>query len=199
MDHDRADVLGRSITDAHRFLAEIYKDVSQMLAALDGLLFDQQWRPTEKTRTSWALSNGSKPNRWLLDYSFRWYVPRKTELANIGSFLAFLVRYAPLRTFDQPVVLGAAARFPVAPAYKGLKRHWRKRCKGFDPIMERLHKDSGLAEFTQSETTDFLPGASHITGLVVPLCQLSGTDDLLSRCVKPLLAAQPTPRDSLGS
>ena len=51
---------------------------------------EQQWQPTETTKTSSWLSNGMKPGRWVLEYQYRWYVPAG-PLANFQDLIAFVI------------------------------------------------------------------------------------------------------------
>src|SRR5947209_6690592 len=98
--NDIHEELGRSITQANRFLGQIYRDTAQLIAALDGLMAERGWQATERARNSMALSNGSNPKRWLLTYIFRWYV----ETADSNDFLrlvTFLIWFDPPPVFDQ--------------------------------------------------------------------------------------------------
>ncbi len=184
---DKSEELGRSITQAACFLGQIYQDTSQMLAALDGLMADRRWQPTEKTRISWALSNGMDPNKWLLHYLFRWYVPTGS-LESIQTLVAFVIQFVPLRFFDQAIVLGTAGRFALPARYEDLKNQWTD----INPVVEALAEKPGPRHLTAQEISTLLPSASRVTGMVIPLCQLTGAETLQSLCVDPIIASLAT-------
>jgi hypothetical protein len=187
------DELGRSITQAVRFLRKIYQDVAQLLTALDGLMAEKQWQPTERNKTSDCLSNGMEPSKWVLEYQFRWYVPAGPP-ANFQDLIAFAIRYDPPSIFDGPVVLGTAAHFPAATNYPAVSAQWTD----LDPVVAALGAKPGPRSLSAQEVSSYLPSASRVTGLVVPLCQLTGTDTLLSCCIDPLLGWEKTERRQKG-
>jgi hypothetical protein len=184
--------LGRSVSTAYQFLRGIHQDTSQLLAALDGAMAERHWRATEKSRVSWALSNGLKPNRWLADYLFRWYVPTGTELNNIRVLIAYLVRFAPLRAVDQPVLFGAAVRFRKSPPYKkGLKAPWRKYWKDLDTVIAGLVDVPGPRPLATDQIERLLP-ESDAVGMILPLTGLRDSESVRANCVAPLFATLAT-------
>src|SRR3954464_2582748 len=51
-----------------RCQSRIYQDIGELFAALDGVMAERGWHPTESNRISWALWNGLDSSRWILDY-----------------------------------------------------------------------------------------------------------------------------------
>jgi hypothetical protein len=144
------------------------------------------WQPTERARISWALSNGSNPERWLLEYMFRWYVEGAAK--DFQRLVTFFICFDPTPVFDHAIIVAAAARFPASARYENLVNRW----KDTDPVIEALKGRSGLAPLTSQQFSKFLPSASHVTGMIVPLCRLTSTDALRSLCVEPMLDAART-------
>jgi hypothetical protein len=180
--------LGPAITNAIRFLRRIYQDIGELLAALDGVMAERGWRPTEATRVSWILSNGSDPTRWLLDNLFRFYFQGET-LKSFQGLLAFVLWLDNLPApFDQPMMLGAAARFASPTSQTAIVQQWKDSGK----VFEALGAIPGPRLLSAAEVNTFLPTASHVFGTAVPLCSLSGTESLLTQFIDPLLKAQPT-------
>jgi hypothetical protein len=183
------DELGRSITQAVRFLRQVNQDVAQLLTALDGLMAERQWQPTERSRSM-------RPGKWILKDQSRWYVPTGS-LAQFQTLIAFVIRYdryEPPSIFDWPVVLGVTALFPLPMTYDAVLRQW----KTVDPVVEGLGAAPGPRRLTKEEVDLILPTSSHAAGLVVPLCEVTGTDQLQSRCVAPVLALEQEQRRQEG-
>jgi hypothetical protein len=147
---------------------------------------EHRWQPTERTRSSWALSNGSDPKRWLLTGIYRWYV--EAAAREFQRLITFLVWFDPPPLFDHAIVLATVARFPVPVRYESLLEQW----KDDKPVCEALAEQSSLTALTPEQFRTFLPSASHVTGMVVPLCRLTSTDVVRSQCVEPMLEAMRT-------
>jgi hypothetical protein len=179
---DKSEELGRSIKQAIACLSQYYQDTDQMLAALDGLMANHQWRPTEKTRISWSLSNGMDPKRWVLRHLFRWYIPPTESLKSIQTLIAFFICFTPSRIFDQPIVLATAARFPSPVGYEVLFQQWTN----FDQAVEALGEKPGPRKLTLQEVKPLLPSAGQVVGTVIPLSSLSSMEVLQSHCVDPI-------------
>jgi hypothetical protein len=179
--------LGPSITNAVRFLRKIHKQISELFAALDGLMAERGWYPTEAGRMSWALSNGSDHTRWVLDYLFRWYY-RGGSLEGVEGLVAFVMFLDPPARLDQPLMLGVVARFPGPTSYNSILDQWADTERLFEALDERPGPRLLLAD----EFSKFLPMASHVVGNAGPLCSLGGTEALLTQFIEPLLEALPT-------
>jgi hypothetical protein len=184
---DNTAQLGPSITNAIRFLQKIYLDIGELFAALDGVMAERGWRPTEATRVSWALSNGSDSTRWLLDYLFRFYY-RGSGLEGFEDFVAFVIWLDPPASFDQPLMLGVAAHFSAPTSYQTIVQQWQNSGK----VFEALGAKPGPRPLLADEVDTFLPAASHVVGTAAPLCSLTGTESLLTQFIDPLLQVQPT-------
>ncbi|MBO0698343.1 MAG: hypothetical protein J2P46_08120 [Zavarzinella sp.] len=181
---DPLDELGRSVTRAVRFLREVFGDVVQMFEALDGLMADQGWRPTEKTRLSYGLSNGMDPTGWVADCLFRFYFLAATGTPFL-KVIGFVVRCVPDAGYDQPVMLGVAAHFPAATDWVTVYNAW----KSSGPAIEGLAATPGPRLLTADEADPLIPGAESVVGLTVPVCRLTAAAQLRSAVVDHLLAA----------
>jgi hypothetical protein len=179
--------LGPSITNAVCFLRKIYQDISELLAALDGVMAERGWCPTEANRVSWALSNGSNSSRWVLNYLFRFYCQAGT-LERFEHLIAFNILLDPPAPFDQPMMLGVVARFAAPTSYQAIVQQWR----GSSRVFEALRVRPGPRMLSADEVSRFLPAASSVFGTVAPLCSLSATESLTTRFVDPLLTIEPT-------
>ncbi len=184
---DSAAQIGPSITNAVRFLRKIYQDIGELIASLDGLMAERGWRPTERTRVTSEMSNGSDSTGWLLDSLFRCYYKGST-LEGFEDLVAFVIRLDPPASFDQPLMLGAAAHFPAPISYQDIVDQWKDSGKVFEALGARPGPRPLLAD----EVSTFLPAASHVVGTAAPLCSLTGTESLLTQFIDPLLKVQPT-------
>ncbi len=181
---DQRDDTGRSVTAAIQFLQGVFREVAELLGEADAMMGDAGWQPTEKGRVSYGMSNANAPDGWVANYLFRFYV-RPAEASAIRSLVGLVVRLDPPASFDQPVVIGVAAMYPAPTDWNQVFQSW----EASDPTGDGLAATPGPRPLTPDEYADFLPDASAVTGLVVPLCHLSGVADLHQRVIAPLLAA----------
>ncbi len=179
--------LGPAITSAIRFLRTIHQDVSQLLAALDGVVAERGWQPTEAKRISWALSNGPNPTRWVLSYLFRFYYQGGT-LEGFDDLAAFVISLDQ-PAFNEPLMLGAVARFAAPISYQTIVQQWKDTGKVFEALRVRC----GPRLLSAEEVSTFLPAASQVVGTIASLCSLSSTESLVTQFVDPLLKSRPTP------
>jgi hypothetical protein len=177
--------LGRSVTQAVRFLSLFYQDVALMLSALDRLMAERGWEPTEKTRCSDWLSNGIKSERWVLKEQFRCYV-RPSVHKTFQDLVAFAILYDPRALFDFPVLLVAAACFASAVASEVIPNHWHPK----EPLLKALAAKPAQHLLSAEQVASFLPKANRVSAFVVPLCDLTGAEALENRCIGPILALE---------
>jgi hypothetical protein len=187
--------LGRSITRAVRFLRQIHQDMYQLLTSLDSLMAESGWQPTGKKYVTSGLSNGMDLDAWVLTWLFRFYVPSGSP-AEFEELAAFIIWCDPPpgSTFDQPMVLATAARFPTPITNEAMWQQWKSTA----PALQGLGTQPGPRPLAQKEFSSFLPAAREVIGGAVPLCGLTGNDALRSLLVEPTLTAMDQLRSRPG-
>lgn len=178
-----ADQTGRSITSAVNSLWMFFREVFQFIEESDAAMAEHGWVPTGEGWVTDELSPKLKADKWMAYWFFRFYVPANT-VSVFTSLRAVVIRLDGTAVFDQPVVLAVTAEFPTSTDWATVNDGW----KSSDRIIDALGAKPGPRSLNRNEYADFLRDASTVTGFVVPLCHLSGADDLRERVFAPLLA-----------
>ena len=148
----------------------------------------RQWVPTHATRVSGGIGSRLNPDRWIISYLYRFYFPPEPARKRI---IGLLINLFPPDGFTVPVCLGFTARFAKPQTHNQLWRNWKdsdptsrafiNASEGCPTVLEEIHYQQ------------FLPEASTVSGLIIPLCALHTEDDLNTRIVEPLFAADANP------
>lgn len=172
---------------AFRFLRDIHKDTLAAVEALDKLMGEKKWYPTQKNRVSNDLSNGMSADRWLIRSIYRVYVPT-VDTAVAERLVAVHINFDPPTRYDHPVCLCVAARFPTPTATAEVWQKWED--VGSERLLEYLCGKEGTHPIEQRLLHgNLLPAAQSGASFVVELCSMVDESCLRDRVVKPLLRA----------
>jgi len=177
--------LGPSVVAARQFLTRIHVQFALLLQSLDEQLDRHGWAPTNDNVTS-RVGARLNANRWLANYLYRFYFP-KSAGEKSEQMLGVVIHLDPPQGFDEPTALAFAARFDVAQTHNNIWYSWTGSSQ---TITEALAGQAEVVTVEHSVYGGFLPRAIAFRGQVHRICSFSGEDDLRTRIVDPILAAE---------
>lgn len=178
--------IGPSIHKAFRFFREVHKDTLAVVEALDVLMEERGWYPTQSNRISNDLSNGSYPTRWLIQSIYRLYA-NNTDTKTAERIVAMHIVFGPPDSYDEPVCLCVAARFQTATSTHAMWNQWEYQ--GSERLLEHIGGKGQANPIPQALIKGILPLANVGEAFVVNLCALTSEPALKQAVVDPLLAA----------
>ena len=177
--------LGASIYAACDFLKKIHAQLGLLLNSFDALLDEHGWNPTSAQITN-GLIPKLYPEKWQITYLYRFYFPRGATESN--RVVGFVIHLYPIEGFLEPPCLAFTARFGEPQSHGSLFESWA--WSGSDqPTATSAGYDS-VAAIALDRCAEFLPAATMVAGITVPVCSLTCEDDLRTKLVEPLLAAE---------
>src|SRR5438270_4398748 len=71
-----AEVLGKSISQATKFLQKVHEDLRSQIGSLDRLMNDHGWDPAEENKIGFYLGNSLRDGKlWVAETLQRCYIP----------------------------------------------------------------------------------------------------------------------------
>ena len=177
--------LSKSIADATHFLFAIHADVRAMLVSLEAALDRAGWLPWAK-KVSRDLSP-TLQGEWVLWQGHRYYSP-KTDGDTFDRLIAVVFNLAQPddAEHDYATLLAAAVRFPQPTTPDEVYNSWADIC----PVYRATLGRPGVCVLAQPDFKDLFPHASAVAAVALPLCSLTGEDELRTKVIEPILAAE---------
>ncbi len=173
-----------SIVACRLFLKEVHRQVAALLRSLDGLFSNRGWTPTNRPNVTWGLGPALNPDRWLVDYLYRYYLPPGGARDRISGVFIYL-ELPEVGGYTSPVCFAFAVKFGQPLVNLDFDKSWET-----DDVMRALNGVTTPRALTQEERDSFLPGTTAGEAFVIPLCEPTCEDDLQNRIVTPLDVAQ---------
>ncbi|MBP3958640.1 hypothetical protein J8F10_25620 [Gemmata sp. G18] len=178
--------LSKSVASATDFLYGILADVRAMLLSLEAAMEQAGWRSVTK-KIATANLNSTLQGEWLLWWCYRFYAPMDAG-ESFDRLVAIVCNLGPPEgaEHDYATLLAAAVRFPQPTNFDEIYNSWNSTLSVCRAALER----PDISILTTSEYADFSPHASAVAAIAFPLCELTSEQEINTRLVKPLLAAE---------
>lgn len=168
--------VGRAVIDARRFLIDVHKQCQLFLESLDSQLLDRSWAALVRGKDNVTSEVGPafKSEQWLVKYLYRFYFP-VSSVNGSKRCVGVVVQFDPPDRTDEPVCLGFAARFEAPQLTADIVGNWTGSSY---PCFDAVHGRQTVTPIPRERFSGFLPKASAVLGLVLPLCSFTGTGDV---------------------
>ncbi len=176
--------LGESVAAAHRFLTAIHNQLAQLLTALDALMSEHGWAPTNPNVSS-RVGVGLTSELWMPNYLYRFYFPTGDKTAS-KRFVGVLTFFTPPEGWTEPPLLCFAARFGAPQTHNDIWNSWNGYSQD---IAAALAGRTEMQSIPFDVFNGFLPKATAFRGVALPVFSLTGPDDLRERVTNVLVNA----------